>query len=175
MYANRFGSTRDFAASYRNVGVDTSVAGADPHRLITLLFDGALERIARARAALARNDVAGRGAAIGSAIRIVQEGLRAALRPGGELAANLDALYEYVGRRLLEANARASDAMLAEAAALLDTVRDGWVRIGSGAQGGSVGTLAAPGGAPSGSTQTMAAPAAVAVAARSPRTTTVAA
>lgn len=145
MHANRFGSTRDFAASYRSVGVDTGVASADPHRLITMLFDGALERIARARAALTRGDVAARCMAIGGAIRIVQEGLRAALRPGGELAANLDALYDYVGRRLLEANARASDAMLAEAAQLLDTVRDGWVRIAPDAPAGAArGALSIP-------------------------------
>lgn len=140
MFAAAFASPRNVAASYRSVGIDTAIAGADPHRLVTMLFDGALERIASARAALTRGDVAARGVAIGRAIAIVQEGLHGALRPRDELGRNLDALYDYIVRRLLQANAKGSDGLLAESAALLATLRDGWVQIAPGAQSRSAGT-----------------------------------
>ena len=72
-----------------------------------------------------------RGEAIGKAIRIVDSGLKASLNldAGGEIAARLDALYAYITRRLLEANAQASDAMLVEVDGLLATLEEAWTGI----------------------------------------------
>lgn len=125
-----FAAYRSPLNSYRQVSVETSLTDADPHRMIAMLYDGALEAVARARRELARDDIAARGAAVSHAIRIVDEGLKAALDPSaGELAANLKALYEYISLRLLTANRTADDAMLAEVARLLGTLRDGWLGI----------------------------------------------
>ncbi|MBJ7263542.1 MAG: flagellar export chaperone FliS [Burkholderiaceae bacterium] len=114
--------------SYATVGLETEVMSARPERLITLLLAGARAAIAKARIHLDNNRIAERGAAISKAIRIVDEGLRAALdlKTGGELAANLERLYEYVIRTLLAANLRADRAQLDHADALLANIEEGW-------------------------------------------------
>jgi len=120
-----------FAGAYRTVGVETGVPAASPHRLVTMLFDGFNEAIARARGALRQGDVEAKGKAIGRAVRIVEEGLKAALdvEAGGPLAADLSALYRYVTVRLTEANLHNDSRALDECAALLEPVRSAWIAI----------------------------------------------
>lgn len=126
-----FAPHRSFAGSYHKVHVETGVEAADPHRLVTMLFDGALAAITAARGALARGDVGEKGQKIGKAVRIVEEGLRGGLNKqgGGELAERLDALYGYVSQRLTFANLRNDDAALKECQDLIAAVRDGWVNM----------------------------------------------
>jgi flagellar protein FliS len=95
-----------------------------------MLMDGALARIARAQVHLERGEIAEKGRAVGLAIQII-DGLRASLdmERGGEIAANLDRLYDYMLRRLLEANLANSAEMLAEVTGLLQQIRSGWVGI----------------------------------------------
>lgn len=125
-----FAAYRSPAAAYRSLSVETALTDADPHRMIAMLYDGAIEAVGRARTALARRDIAGRGAAIGKAIRIVDEGLKASLDDrGGEITVNLRNLYVYMSKRLLEANLHADDEALQEVSRLLDTLRDGWKGI----------------------------------------------
>jgi len=114
---------------YRN-GVLAEVNEANPHRLIQMLFEGALERIVTARGAMLQGDVSNKGERISRAIDII-EGLRAHLdmEKGGEVAANLESLYEYMARRLTEANLRNDVAMLDEVANLLREVKAGWDAI----------------------------------------------
>jgi flagellar protein FliS len=116
---------------YSRVGVETSVVDASPHKLVALLFDGLFESIARAKAALAAGSVQVKGAEIGRAVRIVDEGLRASLdlRSGGALASDLQALYDYVTVRLTQANLRNDAAALDECAALLQPLREAWTSI----------------------------------------------
>ncbi|WP_323119557.1 flagellar export chaperone FliS [Burkholderia alba] len=120
------------ASAYARVGVETGVMGANPHRLIAMLYQGARQAIALARMHLQQGNVAARGDAIGKAIRIVESGLQQSLNleVGGEIAGRLDALYTYVARRLLEANVQASEAMLIEVDGLLATLEDAWTGIG---------------------------------------------
>lgn len=116
--------------SYQNLSVETSLADADPHKLIALLYAGALEAIARARYFLERQEIAARGKAIDRAIRIIDEGLRHALNlDSNTLAQDLDRLYDYMIRRLVRANRHASDAMLAEVAELLGGLNEAWLAI----------------------------------------------
>lgn len=117
--------------AYRQVGASTAVDGASPHKLVTLLLDALLGELACARGALARGDVAEKGRAIIHAVRIVEEGLKAPLdlRAGGLLAERLDALYEYVVRRLTHANLHRDDAALQECTQLIGEVRIGWLGI----------------------------------------------
>ena len=121
-------------AQYNRIGTVSAVEDASPHRLIQLLLDAGLERIAHARRALEAGDVAARGLAIGKALDIVA-GLRGSLNfeAGGEIATNLDALYEYLERRLLQANLEADAGMLDEAATLLRQVQEGWDGIADAA------------------------------------------
>ncbi|QBQ54616.1 flagellar export chaperone FliS [Nitrosococcus wardiae] len=115
---------------YRQIGAQSAVTGANPHRLIQMLLEGVLEKIAVAKGAMARNDVTQKCTHISGAINIV-DGLQSSLNhdQGGEIAANLDRLYDYVVRRLLEANLYNDGAMLEEVTYLLNEVKKGWDAI----------------------------------------------
>lgn len=116
---------------YQSVNTQAQAVDASPHRLIQMLMEGGLTRIAQARGAMEREQTALKGELIGKAIGIVgglREGLD--LQRGGELAANLDSLYQYMVSRLLEANAKNETAHLDEVAGLLRNVKSGWDAIG---------------------------------------------
>jgi len=117
-------------AQYRNVGAQSGVSDASPHRLTAMLFDGALERISIAKGHMMRDEVAQKGQRIGSAISII-DGLRASLdmANGGEMAANLASLYEYMSRQLLDANLNNREERLDEVSALLREIKDAWLAI----------------------------------------------
>lgn len=116
---------------YQTVNTQAQAVDASPHRLIQMLMEGGLTRIAQARGAMERGQIALKGELIGKAIGIVG-GLRAGLdlQQGGELAANLDSLYQYMVSRLLEANVKNEVAPLNEVADLLRNVKSGWDAIG---------------------------------------------
>lgn len=118
---------RQANALYQQTSVAGRVESADPHQLITLLLDGAIERIALARGHLRRGDVPAKGAAVTKAVAIMGE-LRVSLdhKAGGALAQRLDSLYDYITRRLLFAQLNNDDQTLAECMDLLDPVRKGW-------------------------------------------------
>jgi flagellar protein FliS len=118
------------AQMYSQMGRQGKAEDASPHRLITMLFDGALERINAARGAMGRNNISAKGALISRAITII-DGLRASLdmEKGGQISVNLRDLYDYMEAKLFEANLQNSPEMLDEVAALLRTVREGWVGI----------------------------------------------
>lgn len=119
------------AQAYSNVGVETGVMAANPHKLILMLFDGALLAIATATHALEESNIPAKGAAVSKAIDIVGSGLKASLdfNAGGDLAARLAALYDYVCERLLHANSNNDKAALAECAHLLSELRNAWQEI----------------------------------------------
>lgn len=129
-------STYGAAQRYANVGAEAAVTDANPHHLVMLLLGGALDRIAAAKGHVQRGEVAQKGECIGKAIGIVS-GLRASLdkEKGGEVAANLDALYDYTALRLLEANAHNDPARLDEVASLLGEIKSAWEAIAPGARG----------------------------------------
>jgi len=117
-------------SAYRQVGTAGSVEQADPHRLIGMLFDGALARIASAAGHIQRGAVAEKAVEIGKTLDIVGA-LRASLdmkAPGG-LPQRLDALYEYIIGRLVSANLNNDEAILDEVAGLLRQVAGGWNAI----------------------------------------------
>lgn len=126
-----FGSNKG-ANSYAKVGLETGVAAASPHKLIVMLFDGALVAIRNASMHMKAGEIARKGAAISKAIAIVENGLRASLDPvaGGAIAVSLDQLYDYIGRRLLSANLANDPAILDEVHALLLDLKGAWDAIG---------------------------------------------
>jgi flagellar secretion chaperone FliS len=128
-----FGIASKRAASYASIGVDTGVSTADPHKLILMLFDGAVLAISSAAVALADEDTPRKGQNISKAIDIITNGLKVSLDmdSGGELAVRLAALYDYMVERLLYANLNNSRPALDEVAGLLRDLRDAWQQIGA--------------------------------------------
>lgn len=117
-------------AQYEQVSIHEAVSGASPHRLIQMLMEGALKRMAEAKGAIQRQDIAAKGVAIGRAISVIG-GLRDSLNmeaPGG-LPERLDSLYEYMVSVLLKANLKSDEAALDEVMALMVTVKSGWDAI----------------------------------------------
>lgn len=117
--------------AYNKVGIESSLTAADPHKLISMLFQGALLAIANAKNGISRKDIPAKGAAISKAIAIIGEGLNASLdkKVGGELAQNLSSLYDYMVRRLVAANLNNDTATLDEVARLLADLKDAWDSI----------------------------------------------
>lgn len=115
---------------YRQVRVQGGVTEASPHRLVQMLMEGALDRVNTAKGNMIRNEFVDKGRHISSAISII-DGLRSSLdqEKGGEIARNLDALYDYMNRRLLEANVKNSVDMLNEVQSLLMEIKSGWDAI----------------------------------------------
>jgi flagellar protein FliS len=97
-----------------------------------MLYDGALVALLSAKTNIAANNIAAKGTAISKAITIIDNGLRASLdkTAGGEIAANLDALYDYMSRRLLHANLKNDVPAIEEVHRLLSDLREAWVAIG---------------------------------------------
>ena len=116
---------------YSQVGVETGVASATPHHLVALLFDGFMEALAQGRGAMRSGHTEAKGLALGRAVRIVEEGLRAGLdlKAGGNLARDLDELYTYLTMRLTLANIRNDEAMLDECQRLVQPLREAWQSI----------------------------------------------
>jgi flagellar protein FliS len=112
---------------YSQVGVATGIEQASPHRLIQMLMGGAIDRIAIAKGAMERKDTANKGAHISWAISII-DGLRASLdkNAGGEIAQNLDDLYDYMIRRLMRANMEDNPDLLDEVLSLLRSIKTAW-------------------------------------------------
>jgi len=115
---------------YKKVGNESEAAFASPHRLIQMLMNGALEKISVARGCMERGEIAKKGENIGWSISII-EGLRTSLdqESGGEIAANLDALYRYIEENLVLANSENSIEKLDEITKLLKTIKSAWDEI----------------------------------------------
>jgi flagellar protein FliS len=126
-----FGSRHTGVHAYANVGMETGVVAASPHKLIVMLFDGALVALSTALNGMRSGNIAEKGKSISKAIMIIDSGLRAALdkKAGGEIAEGLDALYEYMSGRLVTANITNEPAILEEVQRLLIELRDAWNAI----------------------------------------------
>ncbi|WP_305823516.1 flagellar export chaperone FliS [Massilia brevitalea] len=127
-----FGSTtRSGAGAYGSIGLETGVNAASPHKLIVMLFDGVLAALAKALHAMNTGDVPAKCKFISQGMLIIDNGLRASLDKdaGGEIAANLDALYVYMGERLLDANLHNHAAPISEVQGLLRELKESWEAI----------------------------------------------
>ena len=121
--------------SYNTVQVDARVQGASSHRLISMLFDGVLTRISQAKGAIQQRDIENKGRKITEAINIIM-GLRDSLdaEQGGEVALNLDALYDYIQRTLMQAHIHNDVAKLDECRTLLKEISSAWDQMEIGGQ-----------------------------------------
>ena len=127
-----FGTPRSHGANaYAKVGIETGVIAASPHKLIVMLYDGAIVALGNAAQHLKNGDFAAKGHSISKAIAIIENGLRASLdkKAGGEIAVSLDALYEYMNSRLLQANLKNEVEGLQEVQGLLRDLKSAWEAI----------------------------------------------
>jgi flagellar secretion chaperone FliS len=116
-------------AAYQMVATHGGVAAADPHRLILMLLDGAMSRIAQARGSIDRGASADRITHLNRALAIIGE-LRASLDPaGGAIASNLDNLYEFMSRQVLLAHVDPRVEILDGVSSLLSEIRSAWILI----------------------------------------------
>jgi len=118
--------------TYANVEIESKAHSSDPHKLILMLYQGALLSITSAKKQMANKDFAAKGNSINQAISIISEGLSASLdmKAGGPLAQNLCDLYSYMVQRLLLASVKNDPAMLDEVSTLLIDLRGAWESIG---------------------------------------------
>ena len=128
--------TKSGIQAYAQVGVESAVLSASPHQLVVLLFDGALSAMKKAIILIEQGDIPGKGQAISKAINIISNGLQSGLNHeiGGDLAANLDSLYDYMTRRLLQANLHNDINAINEVMELLNNIADAWKEIGPHSQ-----------------------------------------
>lgn len=123
-------SARNFANQYQQTGVSSAVLDASPHQLVALMLAGARKRAQLAAACLERGDMARKAIAINEASAIIA-GLNSTLdmKAGGDIAAGLEALYDYAQRRLVVANANNDAAPLLEIDDLLGDIESAWLAI----------------------------------------------
>ncbi|BCV29010.1 flagellar export chaperone FliS [Shewanella algae] len=116
--------------SYRKVSLESEISVASPHRVIQLMFNGALERIAQSRYAIEQGDQSSKGIFINKAIGIIT-GLSNSLNmeAGGEIAKNLSNLYDFMLRRISEANLNNDVQALDDVAAVLRDIKEAWDAI----------------------------------------------
>jgi flagellar protein FliS len=117
--------------SYKNVAVETAVTTADPHQLVSLLFDALLQSLNLAKASIQKQDMKTKASSITKAARILEEGLKAGLdmQKGGDIALTLRSLYDYCIYRVTEANLHNDVQILDEVISALAPVADGWKQI----------------------------------------------
>ncbi len=115
---------------YRQNHIQGGIEAASPHRLVQMLMEGALEKILAAKGFMAQQEVAKKGEQISWAISII-DSLRSCLNVdvGGDFAQNLFDLYNYMERRLLEANIANDSSMLDEVGQLIIEIKSGWDAI----------------------------------------------
>ena len=125
-------------SAYQQVDLESEIRGADPHRLIILLFDGAESAMQQALVCIETKDIQGRSNALMKAIDIILSGLSASLNieEGGELAQNLKALYDYMVSRLIYANVHQDPAAIREVQKLLGEISGAWREMGNNLRSG---------------------------------------
>ena len=114
--------------AYAQIGVESAVMSASQQQLVTMLFDGVLSALVRARLFMQDNNQQGKGVSLSKAINIIENGLRVSLdeESKDELTQNLIALYSYMVRRLLQANLRNDVSAVEEVEALMRNIADAW-------------------------------------------------
>ncbi len=117
--------------AYAKIGVESAVMSASQEQLVTMLFDGALSALVRARLFLQDGNLEGKGLSLSKAINIIENGLKSGIdeESGDELTQNLFSLYAYMVRRLLQANLRNDVSAIEEVENLLRNIADAWKEV----------------------------------------------
>jgi len=123
------------AQQYAQMNKQTGIEGANPHQLIGMLYQGALDNLQQALGCIDRNDFEGRGRHLGRVITILG-GLQGFLdhEKGGDISKNLDNLYEYMTVRLYDASREKTREPVEEVIKLMREIKEGWDGIAQQAQ-----------------------------------------
>lgn len=116
--------------AYKSVGIKDDLAIADPHRVIQLLMQGALENIAKCKGAIERKDFAFKSETISKSISIIsalQNSLDMEL--GGEISLNLFSLYEFMISHLADASKENSIEKLQDVIDIILSIKTAWDQI----------------------------------------------
>lgn len=117
-------------SAYKSVAAHSTALDADPHKIITMLIDGALDRLGSAKGSIERGEIAIKAGLLHRVGAIIDE-LRSSLdhSAGGEISGNLERLYDYMMGRVITANLKNDVGAIEEVARLLRDVREAWVSI----------------------------------------------
>lgn len=115
--------------AYKAVGIKDDLAVADPHRVIQLLMQGALENMAKAKGCIERKDYAGKSATLSKAMNIISA-LKGSLdMSAGEVSENLFSLYDFMLNHLILASRENSLSKVDDIVELLLTIKSAWDQI----------------------------------------------
>ncbi|MBV7298542.1 flagellar export chaperone FliS [Enterovibrio paralichthyis] len=116
--------------AYKKVSIDSQLSAASPHKVIQMLMAGAIERLIQGKAAMLQGDIPMKGERLGKALDIIIS-LRSCLSmdDGGEIASNLDALYDFMIRQISEANRDNLDAPIDDVIDILREIKSAWDQI----------------------------------------------
>lgn len=123
-------ATHNPVLAYQDINRNSGIESASPHKLVDMLFTGAIDRISQAKGCIGRGEIKSKGVAIGKTLSIIEE-LRRTLdmEQGGEIAENLQDLYIYIKERLVTANLNSDVEILNECQTLIEQVHGGWKQI----------------------------------------------
>ncbi|SIN75442.1 flagellar export chaperone FliS [Salinivibrio sp. ES.052] len=116
--------------AYKKVSVDSQLSAASPHKVIQMLMAGAIERLIQGKAAMAQGDLSVKGERLGKALDIIIN-LRACLSmdDGGDIADNLDAIYDFMIRQVSTANLENKPEPIDDVIELLREIKSAWDQI----------------------------------------------
>jgi len=119
-----------YISQYSKIGLESSIAAANPHKLILILYEGSIRLTLSAKQAVSAGKIPEKGQLISKIIRLIGElDDSINLEAGGEIATNLKALYGYICRRLVEANMKNDPEILDEISKLLYELKKAWAGI----------------------------------------------
>ncbi|UGA54013.1 flagellar export chaperone FliS [Vibrio sp. DW001] len=116
--------------AYKKVSVDSQLSAASPHKVIQMLMAGAIERLVQGKAAMAQGNIAVKGERLGKALDIVIS-LRTCLSmdEGGDVAQNLDQLYEFMITQIALANVESNPQAIDDVVDILREIKSAWDQI----------------------------------------------
>lgn len=115
---------------YQQTSVETNMENATPYKLVSMLYDGAVDNLFLVKGAIQRKDFELKSQKMNKVILIIDTlSANLDMKEGGEVADNLESLYEYINRKLLEASAANDLHILDEVIDLIKELRDGWSLI----------------------------------------------
>ncbi|AAW86353.1 flagellar export chaperone FliS [Aliivibrio fischeri] len=116
--------------AYKKVSIDSQLSAASPHKVIQMLMAGAIERLIQGKAAMEQGNTPVKGERLGKALDIVIS-LRSCLSmdDGGEIASNLDSLYDFMIRQISHANQNNDGQAIDDVVEMLREIKSAWDQI----------------------------------------------
>ncbi len=115
--------------AYKSNTIEADMSVADPHRVIQMMMQGLLERLAQAKGAIDRKDYEAKSDLISKSMAIIN-GLHDSLDMSqGKIAEDLAALYTYMNEKLVDASRNMDKSCIDEVANLMITIKSGWDQI----------------------------------------------